>query len=101
GLTVACAQCHDHKFDAISQREYYQLYAFFNNTVQDGHGGGPRGVLEVPHESEKIIALEKQLAATRADLDKHLRSKETACAEWQESLTEDAIKKLPKEVQSA
>ena len=33
GLTVECAQCHDHKFDAVSQREYYQLYAYFNQAI--------------------------------------------------------------------
>ena len=34
GLTVGCAQCHDHKFDPISQKDYYALYAFFNNSSE-------------------------------------------------------------------
>ena len=40
GLTLGCAQCHAHKFDPISQREYYRLFAFFNSIDEDGKAGG-------------------------------------------------------------
>ena len=36
GITVSCAQCHDHKFDPISQREFYNLFSFFNNVPERG-----------------------------------------------------------------
>jgi len=39
GLTVACAQCHDHKYDPVSQKEYYQLYAYFYNVPENGLDG--------------------------------------------------------------
>jgi hypothetical protein len=39
GLTVECAQCHDHKYDPISQEDYYRLFAFFNNSTEVGYEG--------------------------------------------------------------
>jgi hypothetical protein len=39
GLTLECARCHDHKFDPVSQREYYQMFAFFNNVDETGEDG--------------------------------------------------------------
>jgi hypothetical protein len=42
GLTLQCCRCHDHKFDPLARREYYQLFAFFNQTPVNGGGGDPQ-----------------------------------------------------------
>jgi hypothetical protein len=51
GLTVGCGRCHDHKYDPFSQREFYQLYSYFNSIDESGSvdaGGNARPVLAVP-----------------------------------------------------
>ncbi len=54
GLTMGCARCHDHKYDPISQQDYFELFSFFNNTVEKGDAifalNGTKVVTDVPHE---------------------------------------------------
>ncbi len=102
GLTVACAQCHDHKFDPITQKEYYQFYAFFNTTINDGHGkGAPEGMLEIPGEVEESDALEKELEEAEGDLDRYLDAKGSEVVKWEQALTGEEKGKLKPEVQAA
>ena len=61
-LTAGCAQCHDHKFDAISQREFYQLYAFFNN-ADEVNVNAP-----LPAERDLYEAARKEHDRKRAEL---------------------------------
>ena len=55
GLTLNCARCHDHKFDPITQREYYQLFDYFNHTSEEGFNGDGKipPVLDVSEEEHR------------------------------------------------
>jgi mono/diheme cytochrome c family protein len=102
GLTVACAQCHDHKFDPITQKEYYQFYAFFNTTINDGHGkGAPEGMLEIPGEVEASDAVEKELEEAEGDLDRYLDAKGSEVVKWEQALSGEEKEKLKPDVLAA
>ena len=64
GLTMECAQCHDHKFDPMSQREYYQLAGFFNSLVGRGNTKGatsPTLRLLSPGQEKRITEIDSEL----------------------------------------
>lgn len=60
GLTMNCCRCHDHKFDPLSQEDYYSFYAFFNQTPVDGGGGNAQTppVLAVASDEEEAALAE-------------------------------------------
>jgi hypothetical protein len=75
GLTVACAQCHDHKYDPITQKDYYQLYAFFNNVPEnslDGDKGNaiPVLLLPGPENDGKLAKLKGGISAAEDTVKK-------------------------------
>jgi hypothetical protein len=73
GLTLNCCRCHDHKFDALTQRDYYGLFAFFNQTPVDGGGGNPQAppvlALLSREETARLDALNDALRGAAREVD--------------------------------
>jgi hypothetical protein len=68
GLTMTCCRCHDHKFDPLTQKEFYRLFAFFNNVPEKGRavkfGNSPPFVkAPTPEQQRKLAELDAALAA--------------------------------------
>ncbi len=68
GLTLGCARCHDHKYDPVKQREYYQLFAFLNNQSE------PTLSIATPALRDKREAIEKQIADLEIELNDDLEA---------------------------
>ena len=91
GLTMGCARCHDHKYDPISQKEFYQVYAYFNNIPERGkafkYGNSPPAIMaptppqqqQLTDMNEKVANAEQHFAAVKDQLHK-------AQSAWERSL---------------
>ncbi len=101
GLTWGCARCHDHKYDPITQKDYYQLFAFFNQLDEIGNGRGSNRappMIDMPHLSrtDEFVKVSKQYQPLREKVVAAEKSKpfKTAFNEWYKGLADKKNEKL-------
>ena len=104
GLTMECCQCHDHKYDPISQQDYYRFYAFFNVSADAGMqtrrgNAEPRIDVPDPEKQKKLPATREKLAVAEKQLTDHKASAEPAFQQWTldqtETLQDEKLDLLP------
>jgi hypothetical protein len=93
GLTIACAQCHDHKFDPISQKEYYRLFAFLNNQDEPA--------LELPDATVDLAVIAAERDEAQAELERYLETIGGELAKAEAELTPERIAKFKADVKAA
>jgi hypothetical protein len=92
GTTLACAQCHDHKYDPFAQKEYYQLLAFFDNVeyTVGGQGGGDRWIdepkVDLPTAEQKAKRDEVRAAIEKLEREIASATLDTAQASWERQM---------------
>ena len=84
GLTMECARCHDHKYDPISQKEYFQLYSFFNNVKEAGQISF-NNATPVP----TMLLTNEEQEATLAFINKKITTQETAITQFESTIREE------------
>jgi hypothetical protein len=98
GLTAGCARCHDHKYDPISQKEYYRLYAYYNNVAEvggvDRRNSTAAPVLEMPTEEQKaaIARASKRVAELDQEVTDISERLLTERPEWESELAKRKLR---------
>lgn len=83
GLTIQCAQCHNHKFDPISQEEYYQLFAFLNSDHE------ATTIAYTPVEQMLVANLSRQIGELEASLRHTMPDWEARMNRWEDAVRND------------
>ncbi|MCY2962123.1 MAG: DUF1553 domain-containing protein, partial [Planctomycetota bacterium] len=103
GLTANCAVCHDHKFDPLSQREFYRMAAFFNNTTQpamDGNVKDTPPILTVPMEEDRprFDQLAKEIPSVRQQIADRKQNANADFNAWVAAASAEELgKRIPQE----
>ena len=103
GMTAGCAVCHDHKFDPLSQKEFYQMAAFFNNTTQsamDGNVKDTAPIVAIPRMEDRPRwqTIVSELAASRQSVEARKKAARAGFDKWLAGINPASIsKKLPQE----
>ena len=92
GLTMGCSRCHDHKYDPITQRDFYQVFAFFNNIPEYGRAikqGNSPPYIQAPtrQQQQQISDLDARIAAAESKLQNFDARLETELVAWENSLS--------------
>ncbi|WP_202921863.1 PSD1 and planctomycete cytochrome C domain-containing protein [Anatilimnocola aggregata] len=90
GLTVGCSQCHDHKYDPITQRDFYQLFAFFNAVPEkglDGSKGNAAPLLKTPttFQQNELQRIATRMQAIQQELAGDLPAANAEQARWEQT----------------
>lgn len=100
GLTMGCARCHDHKFDPLSQREFYQIYAYFNNIPEFGRAlkeGNSPPIIQAPTEYQQLQLrqLDEHLHQAETRWNKMQTKLSTSQSAWEKSFESDDLQWFP------
>ncbi len=94
GTTIACSQCHNHKYDPFSQKEFFQIYAILNN-CEDANGGNDAPTITVATvgQEEQYAKLSKQLAEVKKEYDEETRKVDLKQLKWEKKLKPETLPK--------